>query len=106
MNVVEYIAMYGWLQWAVKKDPQTRFLPQAEAYDLAKMQEHMNKCDVNTHAQAQKKPKKRTHILGDASPQWPPGFPAGPNIAEAALRWRMSTGQELPTGLAPTQMCI
>lgn len=55
MNVVEYIAMYGWLQWAVKKDPQTRFLPQAEAYDLAKMQEHMNKCDVNTHAQAQKK---------------------------------------------------
>lgn len=49
---------------------------------------------------------KKTSILPDASPKRPPGFPSGPNTAEAAQRSRVVTGQQLPTGLAPTQTCL
>lgn len=73
-----------------------------------KKQEQMNKCDVNAHAQARTKKKSKN---GHASflmwvHQGPPGFPTGPNTAEAVQRSRVSTGQELPTGLAPTQTRI
>lgn len=50
--------------------------------------------------------KKWTHILSEVSPPRPPGFPAGPNTAEAVQRSGVITGQELPTGLAPTQTRI
>lgn len=91
------------------KYQKTHFLPQAEA---AIAPQDKPKC-INTCINVTLAPThRRTHaqnktsILSDASPKRPPGFPAGPNTVEAAQRSRVVTGQELPTGLAPTQTCL